>query len=100
MFKFRKNQPKPEQKSTNPDGMTRSEFLEQHKEIPTIAAFCWWAGIKPEELKKLMTQKEHDCSDCHAWSGTDCKNNPYLDGCLKDPNNDEWLNSPENPEHR
>ena len=47
-----------------------------------------------------MTQKEHYCSDCPAWSGTDCTNNPYLDGCLKDPNNDKWLNSPENPEHR
>jgi len=47
-----------------------------------------------------MTQKEHDCSDCPAWSGTDCTNNPYRDGCLKDPNNDEWLHSPENPEHR
>jgi len=47
-----------------------------------------------------VAQKEHYCSDCPAWSGTDCTNNPYLDGCLKDPNNDEWLNSPENPEHR
>ena len=45
-------------------------------------------------------EKNHYCSDCPAWSGTDCTNNPYLDGCLKDPNNDEWLYSPENPEHR
>ena len=50
--------------------------------------------MKMEELKEI------DCSSCPAWSGADCTNNPYLDGCIKDPNNDEWLHSPENPEHR
>ena len=48
-----------------------------------------------------MTGLENiDCSDCPAWSGVDCTNNPYRDGCLKDPNNDEWLHSQDNPEHR
>ena len=53
-----------------------------------------------ENVIKCLEQLKNYCSDCPAWSGTDCTNNPYRDGCLKDPNNDEWLNSPENPEHR
>ena len=60
MFKFRKNQPEPEQKPTNQDGVTRSDFIEQYKEIPTIAAFCWWAGIKPEELKEELKKLMND----------------------------------------
>lgn len=46
----------------NPDGQTKDEFLEQYKDIPHLAKFCWWAGIKPEvlkeELKKLMEESD------------------------------------------
>lgn len=48
-----------------------------------------------------MTDLENiDCSDCPKWNGTDCTAHPYQEGCIKDPQNDEWLRSPENPERR
>ena len=48
-----------------------------------------------------MTDLENiDCSDCPKWNGTDCTAHPYQEGCIKDPKNDEWLHSQENPERR
>ena len=48
-----------------------------------------------------MTGLENiDCSDCPKHNGYDCTAHPYQEGCIKDPNNNEWLRSPENPERR
>ena len=44
--------------------------------------------------------KNIDCSDCPKHNGYDCTAHPYQEGCIKDPNNNEWLRSPENPERR
>ena len=47
-------------KPRNPDGQTKEEFLEQYKEIPKVAALCWWLGIKPEELKEELKKLMKD----------------------------------------
>jgi len=44
--------------------------------------------------------KDDFCKGCSAWNGTDCRNDPYADGCIRDPNNEKWLNSPDNPENK
>ena len=48
-----------------------------------------------------MTDLENiDCSDCPKYNGYDCTAHPYQEGCIKDPDNDKWLHSPENPERK
>ena len=48
----------------------------------------------------IKTVSDDFCKGCSAWDGYDCKNNPYTEGCIRDPKNEEWLNSPDNPERR
>ena len=51
------------------------------------------------EKNNVITSDEF-CKGCSAWDGYDCRNNPYTEGCIRDPKNDEWLNSPDNPESK
>ena len=37
-----------------------------------------------KKKQELMNEIKEQCSDCKAWSGTDCTRNPYTQGCLKD----------------
>ena len=43
---------KREKKHTNPEGLTRDEFIERYKDISRIAEICWYFGIYPAELKE------------------------------------------------
>ena len=44
--------------------------------------------------------KEHNCSKCPAWSGTDCTRNPYEDGCLDPVIESYWKEHQNNLEGR
>lgn len=37
---------------TNPDGLTRDEFIERHADIRRLAEICWYFGIQPDELRE------------------------------------------------
>lgn len=39
---------------TNPEGLTRDEFIERYKDISRIAEICWYFGIYPAELKEEL----------------------------------------------
>ena len=38
----------------NPSGLTRAEFMEKHRDIPDIAAICWYVGVEPEKLRQEL----------------------------------------------
>lgn len=35
------------------------------------------------------TDKFAECQDCPAWSGSDCTRHPYIEGCLKENDNND-----------
>ena len=39
---------------TNPEGLTRDEFIERYRDTPHIAEICWFFGIYPAELKEEL----------------------------------------------
>lgn len=40
---------------------------------------------KKELLIKMLNNEIYEfCKDCPSWSDSDCKRNPYTEGCLKD----------------
>ena len=38
----------------NPEGLTREQFIEKHKDIENIARLCWYIGVEPEQFKKEL----------------------------------------------
>ena len=49
---FNKREKKVHKEPTNPDGLTRDQFLKKYADLRHIAVLCWYFGIKPEELKE------------------------------------------------
>ena len=61
-----------------------TEHAELKKKVDDLKSNKLRGEIIMKNVNELMNEIEEHCGDCEAWSGTDCKRNPYTQGCLKD----------------